>query len=121
MFRFIKSTSIVAASVLGVTALAGCASTSSSPGTATAPATAGAMSCPTCQTTWVARASSHGTKVQRYSSEKVMTCPTCDASAAAYLVDGKTVLHDCPECKVAPTPLKAVPPLESSHPKGTHS
>ena len=126
MFRLINITSIVSMA-LGVSTLAGCASSSptttrsaaDAPKTSTATA---AMSCPKCETVWVRELTGQGTKVQRFSSKKQMTCPDCDASAAAYLDGGQKVLHDCPQCRVAPTPLTPVPaPQQSSHPKGTHS
>ena len=37
------------------------------------------------------------------------------------LKDGQKVLHDCPRCKVAPTPLTPAAAPQPSHPKGTHS
>lgn len=120
MFRLFTTTSIVSMA-LGVTTLAGCASTRGGGETSTTSAGA-AMSCPTCETVWVRETSGQGTKIQRFSSKKQMVCPDCDASAAAYLSsDGQKVLHNCPQCKVTPTPLTPVPAPQPSHPKGTHS
>jgi hypothetical protein len=122
MFRLIPTTSLVSMA-LGLTTLAGCASTrgtESSKPTATASATA-AMSCPKCETVWIRETTGQGTKIQRFASKQAMTCPDCDATAAAYLKDGEKVLHDCPQCRVAPTPLTPVPAPQPSHPKGTHS
>src|SRR5215204_878117 len=119
MFRFINKTSLVVAT-LGLAVLTGCASTSAGrTNRATTEPSGVAMSCPKCETVWVASSTSFGTKIQRYASEKKMTCPDCDAMAASYLKDGQQVLHDCPMCKVAPTPL--TPAQQPSHPKGTHS
>jgi hypothetical protein len=119
MFRLINKSSLVVAA-LGFTVLTGCASTSANNEAAAKPSALGAaMSCPKCETVWVATSTSHGTKIQRYASEKQMTCPDCDKQAAAYIKDGQQILHNCPMCKVAPTPLK--PALQPSHPKGTHS
>jgi hypothetical protein len=121
MFRLFTTTSIVSMA-LGLTTLAGCASTRGGGETSTAAAGAGAaMSCPTCETVWVRDTSSQGTKIQRFASKKQMICPDCDASAAAYLKDGQQVLHNCPQCKVAPTPLAPASAPQPSHPKGTHS
>jgi len=123
MFRLITTTSIVSLA-LGFTALAGCASSSSTrapddPKTSTATA---AMSCPSCETVWVRETTNQGTKIQRFGSKKQMVCPECDATAAAYLDGEQKVLHNCPQCRVAPTPLTPVPaPTQTSHPKGTHS
>jgi hypothetical protein len=125
MFRLISTTSIVSMA-LGLTTLAGCASNrapeASKPST-TAAASA-AMECPKCETVWVAEQTAQGTKIQRFASKQQMTCPTCDADAVAYLTDGgqQKVLHNCPQCAVAPTPLApASAPQQPSHPKGTHS
>ena len=107
----------VASAVLIGTALVGCASSAKSDESKAA-AAGNAMMCPTCETVWVPRLTGQGTKIQRMVSEKNMTCPECDAMAAAYIEDGKMVLHDCPTCKVAPRPLTPAPPL--THPKGTH-
>lgn len=120
MLPFINKTSIVIVATLGLAVLTGCASTSGGNGATAKPSADGvAMSCPKCETVWVATSTSHGTKIQRFASEKKMTCPDCDEQAAAYLKDGKQVLHNCPMCKVAPTPL--TPAVQPSHPKGTHS
>lgn len=122
MFRFITTTSIVSLA-LGLTTLAGCASSSASradkPKNPTA--TTAAMSCPTCQTVWVAEQTSHGTKIQRFASRQQMTCPECDATATTYLDGDQKVLHNCPTCKVTPTPLAPADAPQPSHPKGTHS
>ena len=124
MFRLITTTSIVSVA-LGLTALAGCASTRSSEGsakTSSAPATiTAAMSCPKCETVWVRETTSQGTKIQRFSSTAKMLCPDCDATAAAYLEGDQKVLHNCPQCKVTPTPLTPVAAPQPSHPKVTHS
>ena len=118
MFRLFTTTSILSAAV-GLATLGGCASTNDRAASG-ASATA-AMSCPKCETVWVRDNSSQGTKIQRFASKKQMTCPDCDASATAYLKDGQKVLHDCPRCKVAPTPLAPASAPQPSHPKGTHS
>ena len=115
MFRLFTTTSILSAAV-GLATLGGCASTNDRAASASSTA---AMSCPKCETVWVRETTGQGTKIQRFASRKEMVCPDCDASAAAYLQDGQKVLHNCPQCKVAPTPLTPVP--QPSHPKGTHS
>ena len=110
------------AGVTMITALlAGCASNTSSNRAATVPlAVKGGMYCPKCETVWVSQMVDQGTKVARLQSRREMTCPTCDATAANYLTsDGKVQLHECPECKVMPIPVRPAP--QPSHPKGTHS
>ena len=118
MFSLINKTSLVVAS-LGLAVLTGCASNSAGGNNAATKPSAVAMQCPKCETVWVATSTSHGTKIQRFASERKMTCPDCDQQAASYLKDGKQVLHDCPMCQVAPTPLTPAP--QPSHPRGTHS
>jgi hypothetical protein len=122
MFRLFTTTSIVSMA-LGLTTLAGCASTRGGSGGADAATTSAgaAMSCPTCETVWVREVTGQGSKIQRFSSRKQMVCPDCDTSATAYLKDGQKVLHNCPQCKVTPTPLTPTPASPPSHPKGTHS
>ena len=74
--------------------------------------------CPTCETVWITDTVGQGTKVQRLTTEKRMTCPDCNKMAQAYLEGDETVLHDCPTCKVAPRPvIKGASPM---HPKGGH-
>src|SRR5688572_16635365 len=123
MFRLFTTTSLVSMA-LGLTTLAGCAATRG-PETSQRPAAAatatGAMNCPTCETVWVREVTGQGTKVQRFASKKQMVCPSCDASAVAYLEGEQKVLHNCPQCKVTPTPLAPTTAPQPSHPKGTHS
>jgi hypothetical protein len=119
MFRLISTTSLVSMA-LGLTTLAGCASTRG-PEISKAPNTSAAMSCPTCETVWVREMTAQGTKIQRFSSTKQMTCPDCDATAAAYPDGDQKVLHNCAQCRVTPTPSTPVPAQQPSHPKGTHS
>ena len=123
MFRLISTTSIVTMA-LGLTILAGCASTRAPETSKASTAANAAMQCPTCQTVRVTEVTGQGTKVQRFASKLEMSCPTCDADAVAYLTDGgpQKVLHNCPQCAVTPTPLApASAPQQPSHPKGTHS
>lgn len=95
-------------------AAGGCASSGR-----TADASDHAVMCPKCETIWVRERSSIGARdVQRFSLKRDMTCPTCDKAAAAYLQDGKTVLHDCPDCKVtlkAYTPAKPMSHIGHKH------
>jgi hypothetical protein len=122
MFRLITTTSF-ASMALGLITLAGCASsTTRGDDPPKASAATAAMSCPTCETVWVRELTGQGTKVQRFSSNKQMVCPECDATAAAFLDGDQKVLHNCPQCRVTPTPLMPVSaPQQPSHPKGTHS
>lgn len=79
------------------------------------------MMCPKCETVWVGpHVSGQGTKVQAYQWGREAVCPDCDAMARAYVEDGRTVLHDCPTCRVTPQPVRPVKPPASSHPRGTH-
>ena len=72
--------------------------------------------CPTCETVWVTDTVGQGTKTQRLATEKQMTCPDCETMAQAYLEGDKTVLHNCPTCKVTPRPVtKGATP---THPRG---
>ena len=76
--------------------------------------------CPKCETVWVGETTDQGTKVQRYTWGKAMTCPDCDAMAASQITgDAKTPLHNCPTCQTVPQPL--TPSAAPGHPKGTHS
>jgi len=97
--------------------LSGCTSTNKE--TSGSAETSSGMMCPKCETVWITRVTDQGTKMQRLSSERSMTCPDCDAMAKAYLEEGKMVLHECPMCKV--TPMKMAPAPQPTHPKGTHS
>jgi len=72
--------------------------------------------CPTCETVWITDTVGQGTKAQRLTTEKQMTCPDCDKMAQAYLEGDKTVLHNCPTCKVTPRPV--IKGAVSTHPKG---
>lgn len=110
-----KSILTAASFVLGASLLAGCASNARPANDATVSA---AMMCPKCETVWVRNVTGQGTKVQSFSSEKKMVCPDCDQTARAYLQGDKTVLHNCPMCKVTP---QVVTPTEPSHPKGPRS
>ena len=74
--------------------------------------------CPKCETVWMSNVEGQGTKMQRFSSAKGMTCPDCDAMAKSYMDGGKMVLHDCPTCKV--TPIEVTNPAAATHPHGTH-
>jgi hypothetical protein len=96
---------------------AGCASSVEKGGSASS--VGGGMMCPTCQTVWTFDTVGQGTKMQRLEAKPGMTCPDCDAMAAAYIKDGEKVLHNCETCKVRPTVLK--PAEAGTHPKGTHS
>ena len=97
---------------------AGCASTGDKGGGSGA-SSAGGMMCPTCKTVWTFDTVGQGSKVQRLVAQPGMTCPECDAMAAAYMKDGEKVLHNCETCKVTPTVLK--PSAAPTHQKGTHS
>ena len=81
------------------------------------PASHGVM-CPKCETVWMSNVEGQGTKMQRFSSVKGMTCPDCDAMAKAYTDGDKTVLHDCPTCKV--TPIEVTSAAPRTHERGTH-
>jgi hypothetical protein len=127
MFRLITTTSIVSLA-LGLSTLAGCASSTrgtesskATASTATAATATAAMECPTCDAVWVHEQTAQGTKIQRFTSKKQMICPDCDATAVAYLDGEQKVLHNCPQCKVTPTPLAPASAPQPSHPKGTHS
>lgn len=74
--------------------------------------------CPKCETVWMSKVEGQGTKMQRFSTVKGMACPACDAMAKAYMDGDKTVLHDCPTCKVEPVEVTANAPV--SHVRGTH-
>jgi len=76
------------------------------------------MMCPKCETVWVSKVEGQGTKAQRLTSAKAMTCPDCDATAKAYLEGGSLILHDCPSCKVKPIEVTAGAPRTHEH--GTH-
>jgi hypothetical protein len=97
-------------------ALSGCASTGEKGGSGSA--ASGGMMCPTCKTVWLFETVGQGTKMQRLATSPEMTCPTCDAMAAAYMKDGEKVVHNCETCKITPMALKPMAP--SAHPKGTH-
>jgi len=100
-------------------AAAGCASSGGKDGSGSTTATAGGgMMCPTCQTVWTFDTVGQGSKTQRLEAKPGMTCPDCDAMAAAYLKDGKHVLHNCDTCRVTPTVL--TPAATPVHRKGTH-
>ena len=104
--------------VLGGTMFAtGCAASGEKGGSATS--AGGGMMCPTCKTVWTFDSVGSGSKMQRLVAQPGMTCPDCDAMAAAYMKDGDKVLHNCETCKVTPTPLK--PSAAPVHSKGTHS
>ena len=97
---------------------AGCASGNS--GTAARAAGSDAMMCPKCETVWVSRSLSRGSKIQQLTTERKMICPDCDAMARSALTgDGHVMLHNCPTCQVTPQRL-TVQPAVPSHPKGTH-
>ncbi len=98
-------------------ALSGCASTGGKDGSGST-AAGGGMMCPTCKTVWTFDTVGQGSKMQRLEAKPGMTCPECDAMAAAYVKDGEKVLHDCATCKVAPTVLK--PGASPVHPRGAH-
>jgi hypothetical protein len=76
------------------------------------------MMCPKCETVWMSKLEGQGTKMQRLSSVKGMTCPDCDAMAKAYMDGDKTVLHDCPTCKVKPVEVTRA--AAATHQRGTH-
>ena len=108
-----------AVAVIGLmcAAVSGCASKGSN-GDAGASAAAGGMMCPTCKTVWTFDSTGQGSKMQRLEAKPGMTCPDCDAMAAAYVKDGQKVLHNCATCKVTPTVL--TPGSGPVHPHGTH-
>ena len=110
-----KSHSIVASFVLSAGLITGCASTNRP--AAASEASAGMM-CPKCETVWVSKTTDQGLKTQRLAFDRKMICPECDEQARAYLEEGKTVLHNCPTCKVTP---RVVAPVEPSFPKGPRS
>ena len=107
---------VIAGSLVASVALAGCASSGSKPSSPTA--LAEGMICPTCETVWVTQVVDQGTKTQRLSSTRQMSCPHCDATAEAYLKEGKKVLHDCPDCKATLVPVK---PAQAASPRGPRS
>ena len=76
------------------------------------------MMFPKCETVWMSKLEGQGTKMQRLSSVKGMTCPDCDAMAKAYMERDKMVLHDCPTCKVKPVEVTRAAP--GTHQRGTH-
>jgi hypothetical protein len=87
---------------------AGCASKAGGDGSTTTPlAVSRGMYCPKCETVWVSQPVGQGTKVVRMEHRREMKCPTCDATAASYLTgDGMVMMHECPECKATPIPLR---------------
>ena len=94
---------------------AGCASQRNGAG---ADAHSHGIMCPKCETVWMSKLEGQGTKMQRLSSVKGMTCPDCDAMAKAYMEGDKMVLHDCPTCKVKPVEITRS--AAGIHPRGTH-
>jgi phage FluMu protein Com len=103
---------------VAATLLGGCAAGNRTDGHAPHADVAG-MTCPKCQTVWVAPKATPGgsPKVQAMQWGRQAVCPDCDVMARAYLKDGEKVLHNCPTCKVVPRPATRVTP---THPKGTH-
>lgn len=110
-----KISSSVALGVLAGLFTAGCATNRN--GGSDSSTDHGVM-CPTCETVWVSETVGQGTKTQRMATEKRMTCPDCDRMAKAYLEGDKTVLHNCPTCKVTPKPV--VEGATATHAKGSH-
>ena len=104
--------------VLGAAMFAGGCATAGGKGGSGSSA-GGGMMCPACKTVWTFDSIGSGSKMQRLVAQPGMTCPDCDAMAAAYMKDGEKVLHNCEACKVTPTVLKPGP--APSHSKGTHS
>jgi len=109
---FTKSFSLMAASLfIGALALVGCKTDKHAEGTHTMPdgttmaGTSHALMCPKCETVWTSDVIGQGSRSEKLSSKREMTCPTCDTMAAAYFLDGEKVLHDCPDCKVTPIPV----------------
>ena len=85
-------------------ALSGCASS------ATSAKSEMALMCPKCETVWVRKPHwTAGFRDRVYISKSEMTCPTCDKMAKSYFEDGKSVLHNCPDCKVTPRKINALP------------
>jgi len=85
-------------------ALLGCASSTESA------ASEMALMCPKCETVWIHEPQwTAGLKDRVYVSTAGMTCPTCDKMAKSYFKDGKVVLHNCPDCKVTPRKIEALP------------
>jgi predicted RNA-binding Zn-ribbon protein involved in translation (DUF1610 family) len=102
-----KPALLLASLVLGAFALPGCAG-----GPAVAPdENLEAVACPKCETVWVPYRTRHGTKnIWVYRGRTEMTCPDCNEMAMAYLEGDHLVLHDCPQCQVAPKPYRPAPP-----------
>ena len=115
MCRMLNFASVLTA-VLALAALSGC--TASHEPSESKSYVRTAMTCPTCKNVWTFETVGQGTKAQRLSPKAGMSCPECDAMAAAYVKDGETVLHECATCKVVPTIVKET--WTPSHPKGTH-
>jgi len=74
------------------------------------------MMCPACETVWVTERTKHGPRnVNRLTTSREMTCPTCETTAQRVLLeDGTVQLHECPECKVTPMKIKLDPSPRSS-------
>jgi Zn-finger nucleic acid-binding protein len=88
--------------------LPGCSSSQKS-GTAEADTGMNGMMCPKCETVWVAEKKGSYSKVSRLAYRREMVCPDCNAMAESVLLeDGKVQLHDCPDCKVTPKPIKPI-------------
>jgi len=110
----VRITTGVSVAVLAGLFAAGCAANDKSGGTV--PHADHGVLCPTCETVWITDTVGQGTKAQRLTTEKRMTCPDCEKMAQAYLEGDKTVLHNCPTCKVSPQPM--IKGAEPTHPKG---
>ncbi len=101
MFHFRPFNFVFGVAVLAAGALAGCQSTGES-GEALADGTS-AVYCAKCQTTWVQRPVSVGTRgAMVYRTEKSMVCPECESTAAAFFKTGK-LAHTCKSCGGTPT------------------
>lgn len=102
--RLLFVTVLAAGLGFGTLLMAGCNSTGGSGSSGGTHNAVSGMMCPGCETVWVKdRSYSNTHRINRLSSSKEMTCPTCDTTAKAVLSgDGTAKLHNCPECKVTP-------------------
>jgi hypothetical protein len=80
--------------------IAGCQSTGETDGTPVADTQA--VHCAKCQTTWVQKPTSVGTRgATIYRTEKAMVCADCESAAATFFKTGK-LEHSCKSCGGAP-------------------
>ncbi len=76
-----------------------------------------AMMCPDCETVWARQhVGLNRGGINRYTSGREMVCPTCDEAAETMIVDGRPVIHDCPDCEVSMVPVTAAP--QPANPRG---